>query len=66
MRNADFPQLKYLKDINRADLPIDAQSKLPELETLDFIKTESNIILGGSLGTGKSHITIGLGIKACE
>ena len=66
MRNADFPQLKYLQDLNRADLPIDAQSKLPELETLDFIKTGSNIILGGSPGTGKSHIAIGLGIKACE
>ena len=52
MRNADFPQLKYLQDLNRADLPIDAQSKLPELETLDFIKTGSNIILGGSPGTG--------------
>jgi hypothetical protein len=31
---------------------MDAQSKLPELETLDFIKTGSNIILGGSPGTG--------------
>ena len=66
MRNAAFPQLKYLQDLSRAELPIDAQNKLPELETLDFIKTGSNVILGGSPGTGKSHIAIGLGIKACE
>lgn len=65
MRNADFPQLKYLQDIIRAELPEDGRTKLAELETLDFIKDGQNIILGGSPGTGKSHIAIGLGIKAC-
>jgi DNA replication protein DnaC len=66
MRNAAFPQLKYLQDINRQDLPADAISKLPALETLDFITTGQNVILGGSPGTGKTHIAIGLGIKACQ
>lgn len=66
MRNAAFPQLKYLQDINKADLPVDAISKLPALETLDFITTGQNVILGGSPGTGKTHIAIGLGIKACQ
>ncbi len=66
MRNAAFPQLKYLQDINRVDLPADAITKLPILETLDFITTGSNVILGGSPGTGKTHIAIGLGIKACQ
>jgi DNA replication protein DnaC len=66
MRNAAFPQLKYLQDIHSADLPADAIAKLPALETLDFITTGQNVILGGSPGTGKTHIAIGLGIKACE
>lgn len=66
MRNAAFPQLKYLQDINRPDLPVDAVAKLPTLETLDFITTGQNVILGGSPGTGKTHIAIGLGIKACQ
>lgn len=66
MRNAAFPQLKYLQDITRSDLPADAIAKLPILETLDFISTGQNIILGGSPGTGKTHIAIGLGIKACQ
>jgi|SRR5579862_2934444 len=66
MRNACFPQLKYLQDIRRPELPEDAIAKLPELETLDFIKTGKNVILGGSPGTGKTHIAIGLGIKACQ
>ena len=33
---------------------------------LDFIKSGQNVILGGSPGTGKTHIAIGLGIKACQ
>lgn len=66
MRNAGFPQLKYLQDLSRPDLPADAMAKLPELETLAFVKTGQNVILGGSPGTGKTHIAIGLGIKACD
>jgi len=65
LRGAGFPQLKYLQDLLRAELPEDGRNKLPELETLDFIKDGRNIILGGSPGTGKSHMAIGLGIKAC-
>jgi hypothetical protein len=38
LRNAGFPQLKYLQDLIRTELPADAAEKLPTLETLDFIK----------------------------
>jgi DNA replication protein DnaC len=65
LRNANFPQLKYLQDLDREELPEDGKGKLPELESLDFLKHGQNIILGGSPGTGKTHIAIGLGIKAC-
>ncbi|MBB2148611.1 hypothetical protein GM920_06770 [Pedobacter sp. LMG 31462] len=34
--------------------------------SLDFIDAGQNVILGGSPGTGKTHIAIGLGIKACQ
>lgn len=66
LRNAGFPQLKHLQDLVRKELPADAANKLPELETLDFIHAGQNVILGGSPGTGKTHIAIGLGIKACQ
>jgi DNA replication protein DnaC len=65
LRTANFPQLKYLQDLDRDELPEDGKDKLPELESLDFITHGQNIILGGSPGTGKSHMAIGLGIKAC-
>jgi DNA replication protein DnaC len=66
MRNAGFPQLKYLQDLSRPELPADAIDKLPVLETLDFIAAGQSVILGGSPGTGKTHLAIGLGIKACQ
>ena len=66
MRNASFSAIKIPAGYNRADLPADAITQLPALETLDFITTGQNVILGGSPGTGKTHIAIGLGIKACE
>jgi DNA replication protein DnaC len=47
-------------------LPPDAQARLGQLETLQFIENKQNIILAGRPGTGKSHIAIGLGIKACN
>ena len=32
---------------------------------MDFIKNSQNVILAGNPGTGKTHLAIGLGIKAC-
>ena len=63
---AHFPQLKYLEDLDRNELPKDMAIALPELETLDFIRENQNIIMYGNPGTGKTHSAIGLGIKACK
>ncbi len=65
IRNAKFPYKKYLEDIDIKCLPESMQKKLPELSTLAFIEKGQNVILSGNPGTGKSHISIGLGIKAC-
>jgi len=66
IRQAGFPQLKYLQDLNREELPKDGQERLPQLERLEFIGTGRNVIMAGSPGTGKTHIALGLGIKACN
>jgi DNA replication protein DnaC len=65
IRNAQFPSRMYLSDIDRSQLPPAAQEKLPILERLDFITSAQNVILAGNPGTGKTHIAIGLGLKAC-
>ena len=65
IRQAYFPYKKYLEDLQRNELPEDASAKLPELEKLEFIEKGRNIVLAGNPGTGKTHIAIGIGIKAC-
>jgi hypothetical protein len=50
LRNAGFPQLKHLQDLVRSELPADAMEKLPLLESLNFIESGQNVILGGSPG----------------
>ena len=65
IRRANFPYKKYLEELDVAELPEDAQKKLGILDILDFIEKGQNVILSGNSGTGKTHIAIGLGIKAC-
>lgn len=66
IKAANFPQMKYMHELITQELPQDARTALPELETLDFIKQGRNVVLYGNPGTGKTHIATALGIKACE
>ena len=65
IRLANFPMKKHLEDLVVMELSEDARRKLKTLSSLEFIKTGQNVILAGNAGTGKTHIAIGLGIKAC-
>ena len=65
IRQAGFPYKKYLEDLKQEELPKQAKTRLEELEQLEFIKQGRNIIFAGNPGTGKTHISIALGIKAC-
>ena len=66
IRSAAFPQLKYLHDLIREELPEQARAALPELETLDFVCKGRNLVLYGNPGTGKTHLATALGILACQ
>src|SRR5699024_7013978 len=65
IRRAAFSQKKYLEDVSVPDSPEDAQKKLKTLKSLDFIREGRNVIFSGNSGTGKTHLSIGLGMKAC-
>ena len=65
IKTASFPYKKYLEDIDINSLPEDAQHKLKHLSSLKFIEEAQNVILAGNPGTGKTHIAIALGMKAC-
>lgn len=66
VKAAHFPVAKTLEDFN-----FDFQPKLDvklvkTLATCDFVERNENVILVGQPGTGKTHLSIALGIKACE
>ena len=65
LRLAKFQSKKYLEDFDRTKYNNELRAKFEILETLDFIKNKENILLIGSPGSGKTHYSIGLGIKAC-
>jgi len=65
MRYAKFPVKKYLEDFDRNKYGGEFKKKFEELETLQFIDNKENIILIGTPGSGKTHYSIALGIKAC-
>lgn len=66
IKNARFPYKKYLDELQTEYLPEDCKRKYKELKTLNFIEEGRNIILAGNPGTGKTHLSIGLGIEACN
>lgn len=65
IKRADFPQLKYLGELLTEELPEDARTALPLLQSLDFVRQGRNVVLYGNPGTGKTHIATALGIEAC-
>ena len=52
IHKAGFPQIKYLAELVREDLPADGRNLLPEFETLDFIRSGRNIVMYGNPGPG--------------
>ena len=47
-------------------LPKDGREAIPALRELNFLTERQNVILIGNSGTGKTHLAIAVGIRACE
>ena len=66
MQVATFPYVRTLSEFS-----IDEQSSLSkqqfnQLSSLDWIDQSYNLVLLGPTGVGKTHLSVGLGIKAVE
>lgn len=66
LRQAGFPTKKRFEDLLLDDLPQDGRDAIPALKALTFLKERRNAILIGNSGTGKTHMAIAVGIRACE
>jgi DNA replication protein DnaC len=66
IRAAKFPARKTLEDFDFAFQRSLKRDTIAHLGTLDFVAERSNVVFLGPPGTGKTHLAIGLSIRACQ
>src|SRR3954454_11018847 len=66
IRTPHFPAVKTLEEFNLDHLPSLRRDLLAHLATGTFVAKAENVILLGPPGIGKTHLAIGLGIKAAQ
>jgi len=66
IRAARFPARKALEDFDFDHQRSLKRDTIAHLGTLDFVAGKENVVFLGPPGTGKTHLSIGLGIRACQ
>lgn len=66
IKGARFPVVKTLEEFDFDFQPRLDVKLIKTLATCEFIAQKENVILVGQPGTGKSHLSVALGMKACE
>lgn len=66
VRAAHFPQVKTLDDFDFSFQRSVKQDQIRHLHQLDFLREKSNVIFLGPPGTGKTHLSIALGVQAAR
>ena len=66
VREAHFPDLKRLDQIDWDALRGISRLKVAELATCGFIEGADDVLIAGPIGTGKTHLAIALGLEAAR
>ena len=66
IRAARFPARKSLEEFDFDHARGLKREQVAHLGTLDFVTARENVVFLGPPGTGKTHLAIGLGIRACQ
>ena len=66
LREARFPEIKTVEQLDWDALKGVSRPKLMELTTCGYIAAHQDLILAGPIGTGKTHVAIGLGVEAAR
>ena len=66
IRAARFPSRKSIEEFDFDHSRGLKRDVIAHLGTLDFVTGKENVVFLGPPGTGKTHLGIGLGIRACQ
>ena len=66
IKAARFPAIKTLEEFNYEYQPSARRNVIANLATCNYLTEGDNVVLLGPPGTGKTHLAIGLGIKAAQ
>jgi DNA replication protein DnaC len=66
VREARFPDVKTLDQINWDVLQGISRPKLLELASCEYLSRGEDIVIAGPIGTGKTHLAIALGVEAAR
>ena len=66
VKRASFPITKTFENYIFDDISFQGRYDKDTIKELEWIDRKENIILMGNVGTGKTHMSIALGIKACN
>ena len=61
----NFPYMKTIDELDCSRFEHFTEAFVHELASCDFVSKRQNIVMIGNPGTGKTHLSIALGIKAC-
>jgi len=66
LQEARFPDIKTLDQLDWEALKGISRPKLLELASCAYLNQAEDVIMAGPIGTGKTHIAIGLGVEAAR
>ena len=66
LRQARFPDIKTLDQLDWAALGGVARPQLAQLAACEYVERGEDVVIAGPIGTGKTHLAIALGVEAAR
>lgn len=66
LKNANFYCIKDFNNFKFDEVKLPASVTPDYLKNCEFLKTKTNIVMYGNVGTGKTFLSIAIGVEACK
>jgi len=66
LKNAGFYSIKTFDGFRFDEVTLPAAVSPDYLRSCEFINTKTNLVMYGNVGTGKTFLSIALGVEACK